>query len=83
MATADALVVGERADFKQPLSALNIALDHPIERAAVDQLFAARRHHARGVEMFLRLASAATFLKAEGDPLFEVFDAVAADAEFQ
>ena len=81
MAAADPLAIGERADFKQALAALNVALDHPIERTAVDQLGPARRHHARGVELLRRLPGTAALLEPEGDPFFEVFDAVAADAE--
>ncbi len=81
MAAADALAVGERPDFEQALPALHVALDHPIERTAVDQLGAARRHHAGGVEVLGRLAGAAALVEPEGDPFLEIFDAVAADAE--
>ena len=41
-----------------------------------------RRHHARRVELLDRLAGAAALVEPEGDPLFQILDAVAADAEF-
>ena len=66
----------------KPLAALHAALDDPVERAAVDEFGGAGRHHARGVEMLDRLAGAAALVEPHGDPLFQILDAVAADAEF-
>ncbi len=82
MAAADAFVIGEGPDFGDQLAALHVALDHPIERAAIGDLGAARRHHAGGVPVFGRLAGAAALVETKGDPLFQILDAVAADAEF-
>ena len=82
MAAADAFVVGKGTDFGDQLAALDIALDHPIERTAVGNLGATRRHHAGCVPVFGRLTGTAPLVEAEGNPLFEILDAVAADAEF-
>src|SRR5690606_24252771 len=78
-----AVRVGEGADFGDPLAALDVALDDPVERAAVDDLGAARRHHAGGVPVLRRLAVTPSFIETGFDPFFEVLDAVAADAQFQ
>ncbi|CAH2404706.1 hypothetical protein MES5069_440084 [Mesorhizobium escarrei] len=78
---ADTLVIGERTDFGDQLAALHIALDHPVEGTAIGDLGAARRHHAGGVVVLDRFTGAPPFVEAEGDPLFQIFDAVAANAE--
>src|SRR5690606_25310035 len=80
-AAADALGVGKRPDIDQTLTALHAALDDPVERAAVEQFVDALGHHARGVELFDRLAGAPFLLELFGDPVLEILDAFAADAE--
>src|SRR5690606_27748638 len=37
-AALDAFAIGEDADVEQPLADLDVALDHPVERAAVEEL---------------------------------------------
>src|SRR6185312_3883467 len=70
-------------DFRDQLPALDVALDNPVERTAIDDFGTARRHHAGGVPVFERFAVAATLVEAGGDPRFEVLDTIAADAQFQ
>ena len=38
MAALDAVLVAERPDLEQALAHLHAAADHPIERAAIEQL---------------------------------------------
>ena len=45
-ATADAVLVAERPHVANALPAHDLAADHPIERAAVDEFGGAFRHHA-------------------------------------
>jgi len=72
----------ERADLEDTLAAHHLAADDPIERAAVGQLIGAFRHHAGAVEALRLLAI--LFLLAELllDPVLQILDRVAADAEF-
>ena len=73
MATSDTLGIGEGADIDQPLAGAELALDHPVERAAGDDLLDPLGHHAGAVRVFLRLAS--FFLG--GHPLLDPFFMVA------
>src|SRR5690606_8464765 len=81
VAAADALVIDERTDVQQALAALNLCLDDPVERSAVEQLGGPRRHHASRVELLGRLARPAALVQAEGDPFLQVLDAIAAHTE--
>ena len=68
---------------EQPLAAEDLALDHPIERAAVDELVGALRHHPGGVDVLGLLAGLFLLLQPLLDPVLEVLDRVAADAELE
>ena len=60
----------------------DLAADHPVDRAAVENLLGALGHHARGVDV-LGLLDAALLLLVQlrADPVLEVLDRVGADAE--
>ena len=78
-AAPDTLLVDERAHRQHPLAAHHLPADHPVERAAADDLVGALGHHARGVDVLGLLAARAPALLL--DPVLEVLDRVAADAE--
>ena len=59
------------------------AADHPVERAAVDELGLAPRPHPGDVEGERRGAGGARLGEARGLPFGEVLDRVAADAELE
>ena len=63
------------------LAAEDLAPDHPVERAAVEEFVGALRHHAGGVDVLGLLAALFLLLQPLLDPVLEVLDRVAADAE--
>src|SRR6185312_14186477 len=75
-ALADALLEVEDA-----VADADIALDHPVERAAVEHLVAPLGRHARPVDEHRLLAALALLGELLLLPLAQVLDAVAADAE--
>jgi len=87
VAAADALFVDEWADVEDPLPAHDLSANHPIERAAVEDLGRALRRHAGGM---VTLAPAraglpgglAARLELFVDPVLKVADGIAADAKF-
>src|SRR5215208_3736108 len=79
----DAVAVGERPDRGEPLPAGNLALDHPVERAAVDDRVEALRHHAGGVGLLVGTAEPSVMGAVLLNPILEVADRIAADAELQ
>src|ERR1043166_8586013 len=80
-AAADAVLVDERQHGDDALAAQDLAADHPIERAARAQLVGALRHHARGVDVLGWLPALLLLGELLADPVAQVFDRVAADAE--
>src|SRR5215217_2593075 len=82
-AAPDAVAVGERPDRGEPLPAGDLALDHPVERAAVDDRVEALRHHAGGMGLLVGPAEAPVMGAVLLDPILEVADRIAADAELQ
>src|SRR3979411_2199587 len=78
-----AVLVGERADREQPLAAEDFALDDPEQRAAVGEFIGALRHHPGGGDVLGLLALFLLFLPPRLDPVLEVLDRVAADAELE
>src|SRR5215203_7305717 len=82
-AAPDAVAVGERPDRGEPLPAGDLALDHPVEGAAVDDRVEALRHHAGGVGLLVGTAEAPVVGAVLLDPILEVADRIAADAELQ
>src|ERR1044072_7826252 len=80
-ATADAVLVGERLDAEDALAAEPLAPDPPEQRAAVEQLIHPFRDHAGAVEAFSRLAGLLLLRGLLLDPVLEVLDGIAADAE--
>jgi len=81
-AAADAVLVGERAYGKNLLAATDLAANHPIERAAAGQFLGPLGHHAGGVDVLGLLAALFLLFELLLDPVFEVGDRVAANAEF-
>src|SRR5580700_10121942 len=81
VAAADAGLVDERADVEDALPAHDLAADHPVERAADDDLVGTLGHHAGGVVALAlaraRLARRELLL----DPVLQVLDGIAADTE--
>ncbi len=75
------LLVAERPDREDALPAGDLAADHPIQRAAVDQLVRALRHHARAVDVLGLFAALSFLLELLPDPVFEVANGIGADAE--
>src|ERR1019366_1052735 len=80
-AAADAVFVGERADVEDALAAADLAADHPKKRAAVGQLIGALGHHAGGVDVLEFLPAPLLLFEFFFDPVFQVGDRVAADAQ--
>src|SRR5262245_36359856 len=76
-----AVLIDAWIEIEDPLAHADIALDHPVERAAIEHLLAALRHHARDMGQHRLLALAALFGEPLLLPLPQVIDAVAADAE--
>src|SRR5581483_6228742 len=71
-----------RPEVEKPLPHRDLALDHPIERAAVQQLVLPLRRHARNMHQLRGLhPPLLLFAQPLGLPVREVFDGVAADAE--
>ena len=82
-AAGDAVGAEARLEAEQPLAGEHAAADHPVERAAVDELGLALRPHPGDVEGEGRRAGGARLGEARGLPLGEVLDRVAADAELE
>src|SRR5438067_2618024 len=80
-AAADAVPVPERPQVEEPLTAQDLPADHPIERAAGDQLGGALGHHAGGMPMLERQLAPFLLLQFLADPVAQIPDAVAADAK--
>lgn len=82
MTAGNSLIISKGADISQYLAALDIALDHPIERSARQQFLDPLGHHARGVKLFRRQTGAPALIEPEIDPCCKIFDRSAADAKF-
>jgi hypothetical protein len=82
-AAPDAVLVAERPHVEQFLPHLHVAADDPVERAAAQNFLHPLRDHARGVKMLRLSAGAAGGAQALLDPVLEILDGIAADAEFQ
>src|SRR5262245_58780507 len=81
IAAADPALVDERAHVEEPLPAHYLAADHPVERAALAQLVGALGHHARAMQMLARQLTLPALRELLANPVLEVLDRVAADAE--
>lgn len=81
MAAAYAFTIGKGPDLRDQLTALNIALDHPIKRSAIRDFGGTRRYHAGGMELLCRRSGATALIEARRNPPLKIFDAVASDAE--
>ena len=80
-AAADALLVDERTDAREALTAHDLAADHPVERAAVGEFVGALGHHPRRVDVLGLLPALLLVLDALADPALQLLDRVAADAK--
>src|ERR1041385_6320572 len=80
-AAADAVLVPERLDAEDALAAEYLAPDHPEQRAAIQQLIHALRDHAGAVEALPRLAGFLFLGQLLLDPVLEVLNGIAADAQ--
>ena len=80
-ATADAVSVDEWLDRDNSLPRRDLALDDPVERAAVDNVRRALRRHAGNVGMAQKGAAALGLEHARRHPLPEVIERVRTDAE--
>src|SRR5262245_22961030 len=76
---ADAAFVDIGAHRNELLPASHLATDHPVERAAVDELVGALGNHAGAMQVLGLLAAGAPALLA--DPILQILDRVTADAE--
>src|SRR5579875_2656249 len=76
-----ALAVGDRLEADDALAHPHIALDHPVERAAVEDVLDPLRHHAGDVPQPRRPARLAQGGEALLLPFRELLDSVDADAE--
>ena len=65
----------------EPLAHLHGALDHPVERTAVEELVDPLRHHAGDVEVLGASSRLPLLAQAPFDPFDEIVDRIAADAE--
>src|SRR6185437_1163922 len=81
LAAANAVLAGHRTDIEDLLAAGDLTLDHPEQRAAVGELLGALGQHARRVDALRLLAAPLPLLQLQLDPVLEVGDGVAADAE--
>jgi hypothetical protein len=85
MAATDPVLVGEWANVEDALPAHDLSADHPVERAAVDDLGSALGRHAGGVIALARArppAGALARLELLLDPVLKIPNGVAADAKF-
>src|SRR5258708_26115543 len=82
MTAADPLLVDEGAHIADPLAAHDLTPDYPVERAAPAQFARALRHHACAVHVLARESPFPALPHLLTNPVFEVFDGVAADAKF-
>ena len=69
--------------IEQKLARGDLPLDHPVERAAVEQFVATLRRHPRRVDMLGRLPALALDGHALRDPVFEIGNGLGADAELE
>ena len=83
VAARNAVGVDERSNVQKALAHLHVPLDHPVERAALQQFVRPLGDHARGVELLGDLAAGARRIEARGDPGIEILDRLGADAEFE
>ena len=83
MASGYPLAVHERTNVEQALPNLDMAFDHPIERAAIKHLVAALRNHAGRVDLFGRHAEGTLVRKSRLDEGAKIIDAVRADAKLE
>lgn len=81
MAATDSLIVGETPDIEEYLSGLNVALDHPIKRSAVEKIVSSPRDHARVVEMLGIQTLLAPSRELALDPFLEIVDRIATNTE--
>ena len=81
VAATDSLLVDEGADIDEPLPAHDLTADHPIKRAAVEQLVGTLGNHARPVQVLARQAALLAVLEPRADPGLELPDGVTADAK--
>ena len=83
MATADPLPVNEGSHGEEALAAGELAANHPIERAAFHEFGMALGRHAGGVDVLVGLGGARQAATLLDDPVLEVLDRVAADAQLE
>src|SRR5258708_8465356 len=76
------LLVDEGAHIEDPLAAHERTPDHAVERAAPAQFARALGHHACAVHVLDRESPFPALPHLLTNPVFEVFDGVAADAKF-
>src|ERR1043165_1589633 len=80
-AAADAILVPEWLDAQNALAAKHLAADHPKERAAVEQLIHPFRDHTGAMKAFPRLAGFLFLRVLFFDPVLQVLDGIATDAQ--
>ncbi len=78
----DTLLIRKWTNIQQALTALDVALDNPVERATFQQLIDPFRNHSRCVKLFRHQTGRTLFSETEIDPSREIFDTVAADTKF-
>ena len=76
------VLIAERANTEKPLPRLHVAADHPVERAAVEQLLRPLRNHPRRMAVLGLSAGAFKLPDPLANPVVEILDRIAADAEF-
>jgi len=81
-AALDSLAIEEWTDIENSLPALHHAFDDPVKRAAAGDLFDPLRHHARDMILLDGFVAALLFFQPLGNPIFQVFRAFAAHAQF-
>jgi hypothetical protein len=81
MTPAHTRPVHQGTHIQKPLPAQHIAANYPEERPVLAQLIRALGHHARFVDVLAGLALTPPLLELAGDPLLQLLDGVATDAQ--
>src|SRR6185437_8959449 len=71
LAAADAVLAGDRADIENFLAAGDLALDYPIERAAIGEFLGTLGQHAGRMDALRLLPALLSLLQLELDPFLE------------
>jgi len=81
MAPSHTRPIHQGTHVQKPLPAQHVAANYPKERPVMAQLIRALRHHARFVDVLAGLALTPPLLELAGDPLLQLLDGVATDAQ--